>query len=1151
MDGKDEISNENQPPESDPNISGPDSPKGDSVEDTPPLPGSHAVSDSLDPEMTVDVHDEQEELPPVKEGIIAWFTRNHVAANLLLMLIVIAGIISIFTVRKEFFPDFALDIIRVEVPYLGAAPEEVEEGVLIKIEEAIQDLEGIDEMTSTASEGLGQVTIEVESGYDALNLLDRVKVRVDAITTFPEETEKPNIYEVTRERDAIRVQLYGDTDEATLKEYAKLIRDEILDLPSVTRAEIEGTRNYEVSIEVSEKTLREYGLSFDFVVSAVQNSSLDLPSGSIETPSGEILLRSKGQAYRAEDFKKLVLLTRPDGTRLTLGQIADVKDTFEDVDIFMRYNGKPSVSIAVYRVGEQNLLQVSREVREFVEQRAETLPSELSIDYWADNSRLLDGRIDLMLRNGFFGAILVFISLTLFLRLRVAFFVMLGLPVSFLGALAVMPLDPFSASINMITLFGFIVVLGIVVDDAIVVGENVYTTVRKYGHTTENVIRGAEEVALPVTFGVLTTVAAFVPILLIPGSDGQIWANIGLVVILCLLFSLVESKLILPAHLAAVRLYSPVTKKANPLVRLQRAFAGGMHWFVEKVYRPVADTALRWRYVTLTAFVVCIIITVGLFQSGFVRFVFFPDVPSDFVVASLEMAEGTPEDATLEASKLFEEAMKKADQQLAPDQKLVQDYLSFSLSESKVQFIAELIPSENRKEVGARDFVDKWRENLAPIPGAEKTSFTGTIGPGNRTAIDFQLEGNDVEQLDAAAAELKEALEQYPGVYDVADSFTVGKQEIKLNILPEAEVLGLTQNDLARQVRAGFYGAEAQRVQRGKDEVKIMIRYPEEERKSINTLEEMRVRGNDGREVPFESVAQAEYGRGYAVIERTDRRRVVHVTAQVDKENQEPDKVIKAVQEEELVAILDRYPGVSVTLSGESEDQQVTLSAMLRNFVIALFVIYALMAVPLKSYLQPFIIMFVIPFGIVGAVIGHMLFQMPISVLSLCGIIALSGVVINDGIVMVDFINRNIARGLPILKAVREAGAARFRPIILTSLTTFVGLSPMLAEQSLQAQFLIPMAVSLAFGILFATVITLVLLPSLYIILNDVTRGTTFLFSKAFGPTGEGPRDPESRRPVPPPGRSEPDYETDPDAGQPSGQWAPWRPADQTNQRTT
>ncbi len=1025
----------------------------------------------------------------IHRGIIAWFARNSVAANLLMVGIMVMGVISAVNIKKEFFPEFSLNQITIRIPYRGAAPQEVEEGVCIKVEEAIQDIEGIKKITSRAYEGSGRVDVEIQNDYDVLDLLDKIKLRVDAISTFPAETEKPIIYDQTTKGEVLWVQVYGDVDERTMKEYGKLIRDEIIALPNVSQVELVGANDYEISIEVSEATLRQYGLTFNQMVAAVRNSSLDLPAGSIKTVGGEILLRTKGQAYVGQEFEKLVLLTREDGTRLLLGDIATVIDGFDDSEGFFKYNGSPSLGIRVYRVGEQNAITVADTVKEYIEEKNKELPAGVSLAYWADASRLLKGRLNLMLRNMALGGILVFISLALFLRFKVAFWVMVGLPVCFLGTLWLMPTSLVGISVNMITLFGFILVLGIVVDDAIVIGENVYTTIRRDGEGIDNVIRGAQEVALPATFGVLTTIAAFLPMLMVPGPNGKIWSGIALVVILCLVFSLIESKLILPAHLAHMKIKDKPKEGWGPFMRIQRGFSHGMENFVEKVYRPMLELSLRHRYTTLSIFIAGIVLSIGAVKSGLVRGVFFPDIPSDFIRASVEMAEGTPISVTEAATYKVERALIELDREMREEfgheeGAILEQSISWSSTDTLGRLFVELTPSENRN-IDSVEVVKRWREKVGPIAGATDLSFSGTTGQSG-SAIDFQLEGDNFEQLDAAAEELKVELAKYSGVFDIKDTFSGGKQEVQLAIKPEAEVLGLTLSDLALQVRQGFYGAEAQRIQRGKDEVRVMVRYPKEERRSLGDLENMRVRTPTGEEVPFSSVAEATMARGFSRITRIDRKRVVNIRADVDKETREPQEVIEEVSDEYMPALLAKYPGVTYALEGESRDAAESMAGLMQGFYLALIIIYALMAVPLRSYVKPIIIMMVIPFGIVGAIVGHMIMGLPMSILSLCGIIALSGVVVNDSLVMVDFITRRENEGMPRFEAIRSAGIRRFRPIILTSLTTFLGLTPMLLERSLQARFLIPMAVSLAFGILFATVITLVLIPSLYLVLDDL-----------------------------------------------------------------
>lgn len=1031
----------------------------------------------------------QDSLP---NGIISWFTQNPVAANLLMLIIIFGGVSSAFTIKKEFFPDTSLDSLTIRVPYLGAAPEEVEEGVILKIEEAIQDVNGIREILSTASEGVGIVRVEVDEGYDVKNVLDEVKVRVDAIQTFPGETEKPIIFENVMQRQVMWVMIYGDAPERQLKEYAKQVRDEMLDLPEITRAEVQGARAYEISIEVSENDLRSYGLTFEDVVQAVRRSSLDLPAGSIKTVGGEILLRSKGQAYTGEQFASIILLRQPDGTELTLGDIARIVDGFEDTNYQVRFDGFPSVGVEVFRVGDQSTLEVSRQVRQYVEEKQDSLPHGIQLTYWADGSELLRGRLNLMLKNAGFGGALVLLTLALFLRLKVALWVAVGIPVAFLGTVFLMPMT--DTSINMLTLFGFILVLGIVVDDAIVIGENIYTTTRRDGHSMANVIKGANEVAMPATFGVLTTVVAFMPMLMIPGVQGKIWSGIAVVIILCLLLSLVESKFILPAHLAETDLSLDENAKRGPLSRFQRFFADGLHGFVKNRYEPVLRLAVKRRGTTLAIFIGLFFITISLISNGIVRFVFFPNIPTDYPTARLQMVEGTPASVTHAAAARMETALLELVREIEEEsgENVLDHYLILSTRENAANFSLQMSPAETRK-TGTLQFINRWREKVGPIAGSEELTFRATLGPGSRSAaINIQLEGTDYAMLDAASDALKEHLASYAQTFDITDSFSAGKQEILLDLQPGAEVLGVSRRDLAQQVRYGFYGAEAQRIQRGQDEVKVMIRYPENERRSLGDLENMRIRTATGAAIPFGEVATADLGRGYASIQRVDRRRAITVSADLDKDKAEPGAIIEAAQKDFLANLSSRFPGVTYQLAGQSEQQAETMASLRQNGILALFLIYALMAIPLKSYWKPLIIMSVIPFGFIGAVVGHLVLNLPISILSMTGILALAGVVVNDSLVMVDFINKRLEEGMTRFEAIMESGPRRFRAILLTSLTTFLGLFPMLLERSLQAQFLIPMAASLAFGIVFATIITLLLVPALYLLIDDFKR----LFTK-------------------------------------------------------
>lgn len=1022
------------------------------------------------------------------KGIISWFARNSVAANLLMWILIIGGLFGAASIQKQVFPNFELNNIIVRVPYLGAAPQEVEEGVIIKIEEAIENLEGIKKVTSTATEGSARVTIEVEDEYDPQIVLDEVKVQVDAIPTFPANTEKPVIYRQKATQDVLWVSVYGEATERELKEYAKDLRDEIADLPGISAVQVFGARDYEVSVEISEARLQEYNLTFEELVNAVRRSSIDLPGGSIRSDNGDILLRAKGQAYTGDDFANLVLVTRQDGTRLLLGDIATIRDGFVESNSLALFDNRPAMNIRIQAVGDQNALEISETVNAFLEKRKESLPPNISADTWGDSSFYLADRLSMMLSNMFFGALLVFLVLSLFLKFRLAAWVMVGLPVCFLGALLFMPMEVFNLSINMISLFGFILVLGIVVDDAIIMGESAYSEIDQKGHNIDNVIAGVKKVAMPATFGVLTTIAAFTPMLMVPGTFGVIWKTIGWVVIICLIFSLVESKLILPAHLAHMknRPYDP--KKANRFQRIRDYFSEGIKTFVRVKYAPFVEKAIKFRYVTLATFIALMILTVGLFAGGIVRFVFFPNIPSDFMMGRIEMQPGSSIAQRDAAIKQMYEALMQTDEYMREnhDSTVVKHALAFDQGNLSGQVFTELTKGETR-DIDAFAIQDKWRELMPEIPGV-KTVDIGTPGggPGGGADLTFEFSSENLQQLTAAADELKLHLREYDGVADINDTFSGGSDEIRLAIKPEAEALGLSLDTLARQVRYGFYGAEAQRIQRGDEEVKVMVRYPKEERSSIGHLESMRIRTATGEDIPFSEVADLEMAEGYGSIIRVDGNRSITVTAKADKGKIDPNEVANTVKDDFIPTLLERYPEVSFRLEGASREQQEALVSLAKGFLFALFAIYALMAVPLKSYSQPLIIMSVIPFGMVGAIVGHLLLGHSVSVLSLCGIIALAGVVVNDSLIMVDFVNRARREGLRVIDAAVQAGTQRFRAIVLTSLTTFMGLLPIIFERSLQAQIVIPMAISLAFGILFATVITLLLVPSLYVILDDL-----------------------------------------------------------------
>jgi multidrug efflux pump subunit AcrB len=1007
-------------------------------------------------------------------------------------------------------------MIRITVEYLGAAPEEVEQGVCIRIEEEIEGIDGIDKIRSSAIEGACAVIVELLSGADESQVLDDVKARVDAIDTFPDETEKPVIAKVTLQRAVADVAISGDVDERALKALAERVRDEILTLPGITQTELRLVRPFEISIEVSEESLRRHGLRFDDVVQAVRSSSLDLPGGSIKTAGGEILLRTKGQAYRGLEFEDLVAIARRDGTRVPLGEIANVVDGFEDVDLAARFDGQPAAVVQVYRVGDQDVIEISETLKEYVAKANQRIPEGIAITIWQDDSIPLKSRRDTLLRNGRNGFLLVLAVLALFLRARVAFWVTLGVPISFLGALWLF--SPLGLSIDVISLFALIVVLGILADDAVVVGERAHAHQERTGKRLEGAIAGTQEVAIPVIFGVLTTVAAFTPMLMVPGPMGQVFSIMAKVVTICLIFSLIESQLVLPAHLALGHGESESEGRSaftRRWKRIQRFFGGSLERFAAAIYRPALERALEWRYTTIAGAILLLFLTVGHLASGRMHFSFFPPVQADFLAAWLTMPQGTPFEVTEAAVRRLEasvaERRAEPDPELAAaDESLVLHVLAsvgrqpFRDRQSRTpaggpqqasddshlgEVVLELVPSEERA-IDTAQVAQRWRRIVGSVPDAVELVFASDLFSAGE-AINVQLQGIDVGALRDAASGVKADLARYPGVIDIADSFREGKQEVKLKIKPTAEPLGLTLRDLARQVRQSFYGEEAQRIQRGRDDIRVMVRYPEEQRRSLGDLENVRIRTLDGAEVPFRTVANAELGRGFATIQRTDRMRVVNVTANVDRALTTANDVLADLQAASLPQILADYPSVSYSLEGEQREQRRAFSGLLSAYVLALLMIYALLAVPLRSYTQPLVIMSVIPFGLVGAIGGHILMQWlgqlhGLSFFSVIGIVAASGVVVNASLVLVYNVNAQRARGGPVAEAVVAAGVDRFRPIVLTSLTTFAGLTPLMMERSMQAQFLIPMAVSLAFGVLFATVITLLVLPCGYLVLEDL-----------------------------------------------------------------
>ena len=1054
---------------------------------------------------------------------IAWFTRNPVAANLLMSIFLVGGIGALMTLHQEEFPSMDVKVVTVSMAYLGAAPEEVEEGVCVRIEEALEGTEGIEKMITFAREGACTVQSMLFDNAKQTEVLNEIKSKVDSINTFPVETEKPVVSRMTITSDVLQIAVFGNTDERTLKEVGKEIRDEVAALDGISTVELQYVRPYEISIEVSEEALRRYGITLQQVSQVIRNTSLDMPGGTIKTKGGEILLRAKGQAYWGDEFEDIVVLTRNDGTKVYLNEVATVRDTFEEGDLRARFNGQPASIVKVWRVGKEDAVTIAEDVKTFLTRYEKTLPQGLNISVWNDQSDQLTDRLSALNGMALSGLGLVIIILTLFLKFRVAMWVAAGIPIALLGTFAIFPYADISMS--SMTVLAIILVLGIIVDDAIVVGERVYAHEEMGKTPVKAAIDGTWEISVPVIFGVLTTMAAFLPLIMLSGRMAGFFGVVGWVVIIALILSIIESQLILPSHLAHRRRTEPTHNLTKRWTTFQDKIASGLHQFAVEKYRPFLKKAVDNRYITASIGMGILIMAMALISSGRLIFTFFPAIEGDRVYATLEMPEGISVDQTTEAAMIISEAGERLSSQLDEEFGIVgiiqnqfssigamadrENGPSWGTGPGRSHFaevVLELAPIKERGNISAKVIANRWRELAGNIPDAVDLSFSADSWTAGE-AINYELTARDSEVIRAAAADLKAELSRYNGVYDISDSYRSGKQEIKLTLLPEARTLGITLADLANQVRSAFYGTQVQRIQRGKDDVRIMVRFPEAERKSIGNLEDMYIRTPQGTEVPFYSVANFELGRGYSTIRRVNGRRVVNVIAEVDRSIVSPEEIGLSVSAEVLPKLRLKYPTLDIGLSGELEERTKAFNGLYTGALIALLVIYSLLAIPLRSYLQPLVIMSVIPFGAVGAIVGHWILGYQLMFFSALGIVALSGVVVNASLVLVDYINRRRREGMTLDEAVLSAGVVRFRPILLTSITTFVGLIPLMSNATPATRFFIPMGISLAFGVLFATFITLLLVPSLYKIAEDVS---------GWDPVAQGMREVEQEIPKTP-----------------------------------
>ncbi|MFT2089574.1 efflux RND transporter permease subunit [Paraglaciecola sp. 2405UD69-4] len=1027
---------------------------------------------------------------PKQTGLIAYFANNSVAANMMMMFIIIIGIWSYMTIPRQMFPNIEINYISINSVYRGASPQEIEESILVKIEESLKDVTEIKKIISNAYRGNGRIILEIDNRKELTDVLDKVKAKVDGIATFPAAMEPPQIAQIEFQQDVIEMAIVGDVPISELKPIAKKIEDELLQLSNISLVEVDAPED-EIAIEVNPETLRKYSLTIDDITQAIRGYSANISAGQLRTDAGIIAVRVENQLYDGNEFRQIPVKIGNNGAKVLLEDVAEIKDGFVEGERYFKFSGQNGVYISVKATKDQNTIPIADSVKKYVEAKNATLPQGLSLETMVDFTFYLNARLDMMLNNLFQGSILVAIMLTIFLRFRLAFWVMIGLPICFLGAMMMMPV--FGITINVMSLFAFIMVLGIVVDDAIVIGESAYSEIEKSGGGTESVIRGAKRVATPATFGVLTTIAIFTPSLFSTGPEGAFFINISTVVILCLIFSLIESKWILPAHLANMK-FTPV-KETSWRTKFNKAFFG----FVNGPYKNFIERCIQWRWLAFSIFIALLLISAGLIQGNYVRTVPSPKVAHDYPSINIEMNENVSDLAVIEALQLVENTILEIDADVVEKygSPLIRDIMVLNSERTKGRMIVALVDEQDR-HFDAFELARRWRENMPVIPGLKSLTIVDDIlnNGDSGDEFGFMLFGANMEQLNAAGRQFITMLQQQEGLFDISSSIDPPGKEIQLDLLPVAYDLGLTLSDVASQVSASFFGGEAQRVIRASEEVRVMVRYPALTRERFADLKYTVITTPQGREVMLGDVATLTEKAGINFIRREAGYRSVYIFGSIDEELVEPNEVIGKVEDELLPQLKSNFPGVKSELGGTIEEQQAQEYQQMTFFIIGLLMIFILLAVPLKSYGQPLIIMSVIPFSFTGAIWGHLLFGLDLSLMSLFGLIAAAGVVINDSLVMTDFVNQRRKQGHAIKVAVTEAGCARFRAITLTSITTFAGVLPIMFETSSQAKLVVPMAVSLGFAVLYATLVTLVLVPCLYMILEDMKAWFVWTGSK-------------------------------------------------------
>ena len=1019
-----------------------------------------------------------------KKGSIAFMARNKVITNLLMILLIGGGIWTMVNIQKEVFPQFALDFVEVNVNYPGAAPTEVEQGIVLPVEEAINGIQGIREISSQANEGSGNISVELVQGTDRMKALQDIDQAVSRIQTFPDDIEQPQVMLRDRVMDVMQIGIFGDVDVWTLRRLAEQLRNILLSNDQITQVEIGNVPDFVTHIEIPENRLREYNLTLGAVANIIRQSSEDVPAGSIETQAGEILLRLEERKLWAEEFANIDIISSTSGATVKLGDIATITDGFEESGFHGQFNQQNTVDLEIFRIGKQSPIEIEEIVNDILAEFETSLPPGVNVRIDSNRAEDFRERLSLLTNNGMQAIVIVMVILGLFLEYRLAFWVMMGMVISFIGAMMFLPIV--DISVNMISMFGFLIVLGIVVDDAIVVGENIYAYRQKGYNYMDAAILGTKDVAKPVVFSIITTILAFVPLLFIPGESGKYWWPLPVVVIVVLLVSLFEALYILPSHVTQKK-QGESGKVIQKLEKGQRRIADAFDRFIKRVYEPLLDRCLRYRYITLSSALAILLLVGGYAWSDHMGMVLMPELAADEIEAAVRLPVGTTTDKAAKVAMAITESTQK----MFEEHNLyeVAEGIKTNVRGKDFVDVEIVMKPPDERDFTAKQMIDLWRENIGDIEGVDQITFEAERGPGGaRPDISIDLSHPDIAVLEKASHAFMERVATFSEVRDINDNYNMGKIQLGFELLPEGRNLGLTPTDVGQQVRDAFYGALAMRQLRGINEIEVRVKLPLEERKDLYNLEDFIIRAPNGTAVPLMSVVKVTEGQTFTNINRRDGKRVVNVSMDAEPASAQ-NRILESLTSDVLPQLRADFPGITWTFEGSEAEMRESTQALWSGFIIAMILMYALLAAALNSYTQPLVVMLAIPFGIIGAVFGHMILGYDLSLVSLMGIIALSGVVVNDSLIMIDYVDKH--RGdRPAYEAIHEAGARRFRPIILTTLTTFGGLTPIILETSSQAYQLIPMAISLGFGIVFATSIILVIVPSLYLIIDDIVQQT-------------------------------------------------------------